>query len=194
MGMKNVLFLMAITTLIMSQSLVFAATEDPIQVALTEASRSFTYQSKPIHPGLIQEFSSSIADPGLPTTITVDIAAPHSNEYFDGDVKGEEGFVCADKEGESFCYKWLGRMQNGLHVLMVSEGGTGSGVFGDLFFVRFDKGEGYAKDGKKYDRLLMSIVRTYNLGDRDDGEIKVLSDRVVVGKSRYRDKDVTLRF
>ncbi|MFA5160605.1 MAG: hypothetical protein WC484_08915, partial [Candidatus Omnitrophota bacterium] len=102
----------------------------------------------------------------------------------------------ADNEGkqtgEFFCYERLGKLNNGLHVLKVSNSGGGSGTFMDLFFVRFDKGNGYTRDGEKYDQLLMSIVRQYPLGDRDDGEIKVLGDHVVVGRSRYRGEDVTL--
>lgn len=192
-----------LTVFFVFQPLVFPAeSQAAINAALDEANRSFTFQNKPIHPGLVQEFSSWISDSGFPTTISVDIAAPHGNEYFEDDVTVREGkYVCADTKGEDhekdgglFCYEWLGRLDNGLHVLSVSEAGGGSGVFEDLFFVRFDKGEGYTHDGKKYDRLLMSIVREFILGDRDDGKIKVLKNSVVVGKSRYRDKDVTLTF
>lgn len=182
-------FLMAVILLTTCQPLF--AQED----ITAEANRNFTYQGAPIHPGLVQEFSSWISDKGLPTTISVDVSAPHGNEYFDGDVKLQGKNICVDvKDGGSFCYEWLGKLDNGIHVLRAGESGGGSGVFGDLFFVKFDKGEGYNEDGKKYDQLLMSIVRTYTLGDRDDGEIKVLGDHVVVGKSRYRDKDVTLTF
>jgi hypothetical protein len=71
-------------------------------------------------------------------------------------------------------------------VLETGEGGGGSGIFMDLFFVRFDIGEGYTEEGSKNSRLLMTVVRIFSLGDRDDGEIEVLADRVIVGKSRYR--------
>ncbi|MFA7000753.1 MAG: hypothetical protein WC352_01220 [Candidatus Omnitrophota bacterium] len=169
-------------------------------VALAEADVNFTYQGKPIHPKLVQEFSSWISDKGLPTTITVDVSAPHRNEYSDEiSMKGKN--VCVyptDNEGkqtgESFSYERLGKLNNGLHVLRVMDGGGGSGVFTDLFFVRFSKGTGLTPEGSQYDQLLMSIVRQYPVGDRDDGEIKVLGDRVVVGRSRYRDKDVILTF
>jgi len=40
----------------------------------------------------------------------------------------------------------------------------------------------------------MSIVRNATLGDRDDGKITVLPDRVILEKSRYREKPVVLEF
>ena len=167
---------------------------------LAEADASFTYKGKPIHPGLVQEFSSWISDPGLPTTITVDISAPHRNEY-SADVTVDGKSICMDtedgdgkKDGGYFCYEHLGKLANGLHVLKTSASGGGSGVFQDLFFVKFAKGEGYAEEGKKYKRLLMSIVRQYTFREGDDGKIKVLPDKVVIGNSQNRDKPTTLTF
>ena len=161
---------------------------------LAEANAKFTYQHKPIHPGLLEEFESSIADSGEPTTISVDIAAKHGNEYFDDDVSVKDGVVFLKKaDGSYFCYKWLGKLNNDLHVLDVGDSGGGSGVFGNLLFVRFSISEGYYK-GDEYKRLLMTVVGTYGLGDRDDGKVTVLTDRVVIGKSKYREKEVVLKF
>jgi len=168
-----------------------------IEKALNEANATFTYDGKPIHPGLVKEFASWISDPGMPTTVSVDVSAEHGNEYFEDEMKRQkDGSVILQKENEQeyFYYKWLGRLNNGVHVLRVADGGGGSGVFEDLFFVRFDKGEGFTPDGKKYDRLLMTVVRYFPLGDRDDAEIKVLLDRVVVGTSKYREAPVAITF
>ncbi len=46
----------------------------------------------------------------------------------------------------------------------------------------------------KYPRLLMSILRSYGLGDRDDGEIKIQDNSVVVGISKYRENPALLQF
>jgi len=171
-------------------------------LGLDEASAKFTYKGKPIHPGLVQEFSSWISDPGVPTTISVDIAAPHRNEYNEDEVEMKDnGWVCrSEEDGSSFCYKWLGKLKNDLHVLQVADSGGGSGVFYDLFFVKFDTGEGYTSEGEKYPRLLMSIIRTYGLGDRYDGKVRVYTDKVIVGipESKWRggpiEKRVELKF
>ncbi|MBN2190538.1 MAG: hypothetical protein JW728_04920 [Candidatus Aureabacteria bacterium] len=164
-----------------------------------EDESRFTYQGKPIHPGLVQEFESWYSDRGLPTTISVDISAPHSNEYNDSDVKVEDSgyVVCQDADSpEYFYYKWCGKLDNGLHVLITGSGGSGSGVFKNVCFVRFDNDTGYTAEGEKYNRLLMIIVRRHPLGDRDDGDVTLLpaENKVILGKSRYRDEQVVLEF
>jgi len=168
---------------------------------LAEADASFTYKSKPIDPKLVQKFSSWESDSPKPKVITVDVAAAFDTNEYSGEVRLQGASVCFDtedgnqqKDGGFFCYEHLGKLKNELHVLKISDNGGGSGVFQELFFVKFAKGEGYTEDGEKYERLLMSIVRQYTLGDRDDGKIKVLNDRVIVDRSKYRDKDVTITF
>jgi hypothetical protein len=170
--------------------------------ALKEANDNFTYQSKPIHPGLVQQFMSRISDPAEPTTITVDVAAGHSNQYDDDEVVAKGKNICTkpDKDGESFCYEWLGKMANGIHVLSTGDSGGGSGDFEDLVFVQFTIGNGINLDGKKYKQLLMSVVREYALGDRYGGDIKVLPGMVLIKAStngsneQVLNKDVELKF
>ncbi len=163
-----------------------------------ESESQFTYRGKPIHPGLVQEFESWYSDKGPPTTISVDVSAPHSNEYSDDDVKVEDnGYVTYQEpdSAEYFYYKWLGKLDNGLHVLITGSGG-GSGVFRNVYFIRFDTDEGYTPEGEKYGRLLMTIVREHPLGDRDDGDVALFpaENKVILGKSRYRSKAVVLEF
>jgi len=174
-----------------------AFAESGIKKALLEANTHFTYKSKPIHPGLVEEFNTWLSDNCNPITISVDVAAADdTNEYSDSDIESTpNGYVSNQKEsGEYFRYKWLGRLNNGLHVLEVAEGGGGSGEFKSLFFIKFDEGVGITPEGKQYDRLLMTIVRGVTLGDRDSGEISVSPDKVILGKSQYRDKPVILKF
>ena len=58
-----------------------ATTFADVQNDLQEVNQKFTYHAKPIHPGLVQEFSSWISDPGMSATISVDVVAEHGNEY-----------------------------------------------------------------------------------------------------------------
>jgi hypothetical protein len=165
---------------------------------LKEVNTKFTYHGKPIHPAIIEEFSPWLSDPDKPITITLDVAAAEgTNEYLADNVEVKDnGYVFyrhQDKK-ECFYYKWLGELNDHLHVLEVGEGGGGSGDFKSLFFVRFDVGEGYMPEGKKYARLLISIVRNYALGDKDKGEIKLLANHVVIGKSQYRSSTIMLDF
>jgi hypothetical protein len=195
MNKKQLIVFITISLVILWFSVAFAASG--IDQELLEANTHFTYKAKPIHPGLIEEFNTWLSDDNNPITISVDVvAASDTNEYSDSYVELKpNGYVFINKEnGEYFYYKWLGRLKNGLQVLEVAEGGGGSGEFKSLFFVKFDKGIGITPEGKQYDRLLMTIVRTYTLGDRDSGRISVSPDKVILGKSQYRDKPVILRF
>lgn len=171
---------------------------------LAEVNENFTYNGQPIHPGLVQEFECWLSDK-LPITTTVDVAAAwETNEYYEDDVKRRGDFIQIQKkiEGDTYGrveyyeYKWLGKLDNGLHVLDTLSWGGGSGVFEHLIFVKFDIGQGLYDDGTPYERLLMSVVREYTVGDRDDGEITVLPDRnqIILGESRYREEPVVLEF
>ncbi len=173
---------------------------DEFAEAIQEANKNFTFKGKPIHPGLIKEFAGWISDSWQPITTSVDIAAAFdTNEYFDSEVEVKDNeyiFWQEEGRGEYFYYKWLGQLKNGLHVVETGDGGGGSGIFQDIYFVRFDVDEGLDPEGKKYNRLLMTVVSNHALGDRDDGEIKVISEenKVILGKSKYRDKQVVIEF
>ena len=195
MNKKQLIVLTTTVSVFLCYSSAFAKSN--IDNAILEANSHFTYNKQPIHPGLVKEFNCWISDSGKPTTISVDVAAEHGNEYFESEVKVKEnGYVYFQKEGENefFYYKWLGKLNNGLHVLETGESGGGSGIFMGIMIVKFEKGYGLTSEGQKYDRLLMSIVRNESLGDGDNGKITVLPDRVILGKSQYRDKPVILEF
>ncbi len=173
----------------------------PPNAGLLEARGSFTCRGKPIHPGLVNQMMPWISD-NRPTTVSVDIlASVNTNQYPQDQVRVRAGWTECDLEGEpsaagvkpSCGYQHCGGLANGVQVLRVYRCGGGSGIFTYLMFVRFETEIGLDWELKPYPRLLMKLVAVYPLGDRDDGEIKVLSDRVVIGKSQYRDKKVELK-
>jgi hypothetical protein len=196
MNRKQLIVVSTIISVFLHYSLAFTASN--IDNAILEADNHFIYNKQPIHPGLIAEFNPWISDTWKPVTTSVDVSAAYgTNEYFEDDAKvKEDGYIYLQKkeEGEYFYYKWLGKLNNGLHILEVGEGGGGSGIFKALFIVKFEKGYGFTPEGQKYERLLMSIVRNESLGDRDDGKITVLPDKVILGKSKNRDEPVVLEF
>ena len=64
----------------------------------------------------------------------------------------------------------------------------------DLYFFRTSIATGQDEKGA-YDQVLMTLARTpVILGDRDDGAVKVEPGRVIIGKSRYREKPIILQF
>ncbi|MCX5890047.1 MAG: hypothetical protein NTY36_11405 [Deltaproteobacteria bacterium] len=176
-----------------------SATPIPVKQLLQEVNEHFTIRGKPIHPRLVEKFQTFLSDSGPPAVVTVDLlaAARLGNEYYDDDVKRREGFLEVKKDGEDkgeFAYKWLGTVRPGLHVVETFDNGGGTGIFMDLYFFRTSIGTGQDEKGP-YDQVLMTLARTpVILGDRDDGAIKVEPGRVIIGRSRYREKPVILQF
>ncbi len=164
---------------------------------LHEVNEHFTLQGKPIHPRLVQKFQTYLSDSGPPAVITVDLlaAAQDGNEYYFPGVKVRDGLVSyKEPDGREFAYKWLGTVRPGLHVVETFFSGGGTGIFTDLYFFRTAVGTGQGGRGP-YDQILMTLARTpVILGDRDDGTIKVEPGRVIIGKSRYRNQPVILKF
>ena len=176
--------------------------------SLSEANSKFTYKHKPIHPFLVMQFSNWCSDYRPPILKTVDISASfETNQYQQSEIKERNGWLFSEKvesEGEfrlyeSFHYHWLGKMENGIHVLETGVNGGGSGFYMDLMFVRFSEDKIMWED-KPESQLLMSIVGIYSLGDRYDGDIKVCSNKVVIPVSKGQfgggaiDKEVELEF
>lgn len=175
---------------------------------LEEANAKFTYHGRPIHPFLIGEFTGWLSDDRSPMITTVDVAAAFdSNKYPDDEVKGDKNYWSAERTEEdkgaginlyeSYGYTWLGKMADNVHVVELAENGGGSGTFMDLVFFKFSEGE-IMREGKKNSQLLMTVVGTFSLGDRYEGEIKVYPDRVFIPASKNQygggamEKDVVL--
>ena len=175
-----------------------------MRAALDEANRDFTYNGNPIHPLLVKEFSIWFSDYCSPVTVSVDVASASKarNEYnsttitVDGSIVRSENPEIDGFSGYTGYYQYerLGILTNGLQVLRISESGGGSGLFEDLLFVKFTTGSAYHKNGDTYERLLMTVVREFPLGDRDDGSIRIEADKVIISASRYRSEPTILRF
>jgi hypothetical protein len=75
------------------------------------------------------------------------------------------------KLGTDRAYRHLGVSPGGTHVLHTLSSGGGTGIFEDLLLVRFHK-DRVRHDSEQRDRLLMTRVGNFILGDRDDGDIR----------------------
>ncbi len=157
-------------------SLLFVPTLAWAETPLEEADRAFMYKGEPIHPGLIMAFQNWLSDYRPPITVTLDVgAAFDTNQYNENVTRNRNGDPQIQlSEGGTFAYRHLGRLDNGVHVLLTFDWGGGSGVFLTLTFVRFHMHTGYDRDGlKPSERLLMSVVRHYGLGAKKVPDITV---------------------
>lgn len=155
----------------------------------------FTYRGEPIHPKLVEEFESWLSDDRPPSTVMVDVAAAFgSNEYSEAVEASERGLLRYASGAAWYGYEHLGQMADGTHVLRTASSGGGSGIFHNLLFVRLREDEARTPTGHRYGRVLMEVVGHFVLGDRDDGTVELLGDRVEVSASRYRAFPTTLDF
>lgn len=172
------------------------------QTASEEVQAEFSYRGEPIHPFILKEFSNWLSDNRPPMITSVDLAAAfNSNRYQNSEVekRGDWWFAEAGEMDsyESFGYRWLGKLESGVHVLETGSSGGGSGFFMDLMFIQFSEGEIFWEN-KKEKQLLMSIVGTYSLGDRYEGDIQIRGDKIFIPASAVQqggganEKDIVL--
>lgn len=163
--------------------LVLAATTSP------GAPRSidFTFAGRPVHPKLVEEFESWLSDDRSPITLAVDVAAAQGTDEYEEPFEARPGGLVRYRSGDGwYGYEVLGRLRDGIYVLRTAASGGGSGVFLNLLFLRLDVDRAVRPDGSRYERTVLSVAGRHVLGDRDDAEIRIEVDRVVVGSSPYR--------
>jgi hypothetical protein len=162
---------------------------------LSEARRAFTIGGKPIPPEIFRDFGDGdIADSGTIWT-TVDInAATGSNLYFD-DIQQDGKWVRQKKTNpkagtqEQTDYAYYGATANGLLVVLASYNGGGSGNFITLHILDLAAARAFDFDGKVYDRINLTNVRSVPLGDRWNGEIKIDNNTIRVITTRQGPAD-----
>jgi hypothetical protein len=153
---------------------------------VAEVRRSFTINGKPIPPEIFRDFGDGdMADSGA-IWVTIDAAAAiGSNLYFD-EIKQDGSTVSQTKRGpnniylEKTDYSFCGTTDNGLIVVLASYNGGGSGIFYTLHIVDVAAARGFDIDGKVYQRINLTNVRSVILGDRWDGDIKIKKDDITI--------------
>jgi hypothetical protein len=157
---------------------------------LSEVRRALAVGGKPIPPEIFRDFGDGdMADSG-PIWVTVDInAATGSNLYFD-DIKQDGKWVSQKKTDtkagtqEETGYSYYGATANGLLVAVASYSGGGSGNFITLHILDLAAARAVDSDGKFYDRINLTNIRSVPLGDRWNGEIKIDKNTIRVITTR----------
>jgi hypothetical protein len=162
----------------------------------SNSAPNFQFKGKAIHPLLIRRFEPWVSDTRPPIVSELNLtAAWDSNEYaaeFKTDADGTISITIP--EGGNFSYRPLGKSTNGIYILRTLSSGGGSGVFQAILFLRIQTRTAYLADGiKTGEQVFLQVLRRFPLGDRDDPEVIIKKDRVIVGKSRYRPEPVELR-
>jgi hypothetical protein len=167
--------------------------------ALKELRQTFTVHGKPVPPEVIGDFGDGdMADSGA-IRVTIDLlAAVGSNLYYDDIAVAPHGWVSqkkvvpnggAEKQTEETGYLFNGVTRNGLLVVTSSYSGGGTGVFTYLHILDAAAARAFDEEGKPYDRLNLTNIRTVSLGDRWRGDIKINGDTIAIVTPRDQQTD-----
>lgn len=167
-----------------------AYAEESAAALLAEMRHSFTLHGKPVPPEIFRDFGDGdIADSGS-IWVTVDVAAAiGSNLYFD-DIKKERGWLAQSHANQSIngreetAYRFIGATENGLLVVIASYNGGGTGTFYTLHILDVAAARGWDFDGKPYQRINLTILRSVILGDRWDGDVTIAKNSISIVTTR----------
>jgi hypothetical protein len=159
---------------------------------LDEVRRSFTIGSKPIPPEIFADLGDATMSDSRPIVVTIDAnAAIDSNRYADP-IKTQGRWVEQTKlrsgsfnGPETMSYEFRGATANGMLVLLAAWSGGGSGTFYYLHILDAASNRAFDEDGSTYSRVDVTLVRTYILGDRWQGNVSISGNfvRVVTDSS-----------
>ncbi|MEM9807379.1 MAG: hypothetical protein AAF959_19115 [Cyanobacteria bacterium P01_D01_bin.56] len=186
-----------ITPLNMSP-LATAATEIDTNISLSPlepldaANQFFTFRDEPINPRAVGDLLPWLSDtePG-PIALDVEGSLADTNRYWaevsvveDGPAAGTVTATwnpwLGDNTTYTTGYRWLGQLDNGLHILRVAKNTGGSGVFTSLLFIRFSMDTEYANGPGPRQRLVMTRMGSQGLGDRDGRAVRLEGNHVVI--------------
>jgi hypothetical protein len=152
---------------------------------LDELRRSFTFDGKPVPPGVFRDFGDADLGDSSPSVVAIDVkAAVDSNRYGDpiarrGDwVTQSRPAAGALNGADEISYRYIGATKNGLLVVIASYSGGGSGVFTTLHVIDANLAAGFDGDGERYGRVNLVLLRNVVLGDRWDGEATIVGDTI----------------
>jgi hypothetical protein len=154
----------------------------------TTPTNSFSFGGKPIHPSCLLLLETELSDL-LPTTVAVDVeGCTQSNRYGVAVLRRNEWLRIEDKDlfGSGFFeYRWLAKLNSGIHVVETQECDGGSMVCDDLLFVRFDTDQEF-EGGHWRARTLLRRCGSFVLGDRNGRTVTIQDDRVIIGPSDHQ--------
>lgn len=145
-------------------------------------TRPLHYERKAMHPGVFEMLQTSLADL-QPVATAVDLEGALHADRFDRRVIEEDGWVTCPA-GDSptppfFSYRLLGSTSSGVHVVLTSECGGGSGIFSALLLVEISK-ERFCDESEWATRFVLRLLGEAHPGESDPSRILIQGDRVLL--------------
>ncbi len=132
---------------------------EDMEKLLREVQSSFFLEGKPIPPLMIQFFQNPISDLAQPYRLALDLnMAINTNLFPSTHISRKDGWITSPLPDNGFFkYKYIGRLNNGLHVVVSAEnqGGTFTLFTLSAFYISLDWA--LQSSGQPYNRLKMEI-------------------------------------
>jgi hypothetical protein len=187
---RSVVVFATLCALLLPSAVAQAGNDKGAAAQVSEVRRAFTLNGQTIPPGIFRDFGDgNLADSGA-IWVTVDLAAAvGSNLYYDpireyGAWKIQKKQRSEADTPEETAYSFKGATANGLVVVVASYNGGGSGTFHTLHILDVTPATGIDLDGKRYQRINLTNIRSVALGDRWDGEVKISGNTIQVVTTR----------
>jgi len=146
-----------------------------------------------VHPAIINDMICWLSDLGDQVVSINLIDSQGSNRYFGEVDYGEEDqpwISYVPEERNWFGYKFIGRTESGVYVLLTAKNTGGSGTFRDVVFLVFSVDVGLQIDWdaetihSTKERLLITKLGQSALGDRWSGELRIDGNKLFVGRDQ----------
>ena len=171
---------------------------EKVKAELKEADTNFTFKSRPINPLGIHLMQPWISDKQPPvSSIYIEGTDWDTNQFYATYKSAKDAMVCVQEKSGSFCYKRLGMLKNGFHVLETFQNDEGSGTWTDLLLVQFSVEPSYREDGSVEYDLALQRRGDVILGDRFNGDVVIQPDQIVIkndGQLGRDTKEKTIHF
>lgn len=161
------------------------------ETPLEELRRAFTIEGKPVPPEVFRDLGDGdLADSG-PILVTVDVKAAIGSELYGDPIRQNGAWVAQTRPApgslngaEETAYEFRGRTRNGLLVVVARYSGGGSGVFYTLHVLEATAARAFDSEGKVYQRIDLTVLRSLPLGDRWEGDVTISGDTVRIATTK----------
>lgn len=158
---------------------------------LVELKKAFTLDNKPVPPEIFRDLGDSDLADSEPILVTVDVrAAIGSNRYGDPIVR-RAGWIAQNHRSpdtpngsEETGYRYVGATRNGLLVAVAYYNGGGTGAFYTLHILDARLAPAFDSEGKVYQRVNLTNIRSIALGDRWDGEVTISGGTIHIATAK----------
>jgi hypothetical protein len=194
-SMKSLYLCTVALAILCGMALTIGAAPTPSRVMAPTNDLPYSFERSPyINPKVVQDLTTSLSDHG-DHVVAINLLDSQKSNRYHGDVKvrkikGKQPFVYFQENGTQFGYQHVGTTTSGIHVLLTSESGDGSGTFESLLLLTIedDKGLSINLDEKSTrqdrPRLLLMKLGSTCLGDRWSGDLKVKGNELFIGKDK----------